>query len=113
MQVFKGSYEDYLRFRAGEAAALEQGEAQAGLAWVEDYTPPPVSKRAQRDQAHRRYVLGNAIEDAEFRLQLLTAQRDAAAEAGEEARTAELAGEIAVVQQELADLNEELERLVG
>jgi ATP-binding cassette subfamily F protein 3 len=113
MLVFKGGYEDYLRFRAGEEALAGQGPSEADLAWVEDYKPPPASKREQRDQAHRRYAISNALEDAEFRLQLLQAQQEAAEKAGEEARTAELKTEIDVVQQELADLNEELERLVG
>jgi ATP-binding cassette, subfamily F, member 3 len=113
MLVFKGNYEDYLRFRAGEEAFTAAENSEEALAWVEDYSPPPVSKRAQRDQAHRRYVIGNALEDAEFRMQLLQAQREAAEKAGEEARTAELTEEISVVQQEVADLNEELERLVG
>jgi len=110
--VYKGSYEDYLRFRAGGDELTQNVSAEA-MAWVEDYAPPPVSKREQRDQAHRRYVLMNALEDAEFRLQILNAQRDTAEAAGDEDRTAELDGEIVVVQQETADLNEELERLVG
>jgi ATP-binding cassette subfamily F protein 3 len=111
--VYKGSYEEYLRFRAGEEMLFDQAIGEESLAWVEDYTPPPVSKREQRDQAHRRYVLTNAIEDAEFRLQLLIAQHDSAASEGDENKMANLSGEIAVVQQELSDLNEELERLVG
>ena len=113
LQTFKGSYEDYLRFRAGEESLAALEVTEEALAWVEDYIPPPVSKREQRDQAHRRYVLTNAVEDAEFRLQLLEAQHAAAATAGNDAKTAELANEISVIQQELIDLNEELERLVG
>jgi hypothetical protein len=58
-------------------------------------------------------VLSNAIEDAEFRLQLLAAQREKALTAGEEEEADGLAQETAVVEQELADLNQELERLVG
>jgi ATP-binding cassette subfamily F protein 3 len=111
--VYKGSYEDYVRFRSGEEALADTMESDEALGWVEDYVPPPASKREQRDLAHRRYVLSNALEDAEFRLQHLSLQQEKAAAGGEEARASELAQEIAVVEQELADLNEELEQLVG
>ena len=46
-------------------------------------------EREQRDLAHRRYVLSNALEDAEFRLQHLTMQQEKAAAAGEEAAAAD------------------------
>jgi len=111
--VYKGNYEDYVRFRSGEEALLET-EAPAGdLDWVEEYTPPPAGKREQRDLAHRRYVLSNALEDAEFRLQLLSLQQEKAAAGGQETRAAELALEIAGVERELAGLNEELERIIA
>ncbi len=113
MIVYEGSYEDYVRFRSGEEETLAGAGNVQSLDWVDDYAPPPASKKEQRDQAHRRYVLANALEDAEFRLQLLTLQRDQAAQTGEEGRAADLAQEIAVVQQELDDLNQELETLVA
>ena len=113
MLVFKGRYEDYVRFRSGEETLAEAQAADLSLEWVEDYVPPPASKREQRDVVHRRYVLSNALEDSEFRLQLLTMQQEKAAAQGDDARTAELTQEIAVVRQELAELNEELEQLVG
>ncbi|MFN2106767.1 MAG: ribosomal protection-like ABC-F family protein [Candidatus Promineifilaceae bacterium] len=111
LQAFKGNYEDYQRFRAGEAEEI--AVAAEELEWVEEYVPPPVNKREQRDQAHRRYALTNAIADAEYRLQFLAIERQRAREAGNEQKTAVLHEEIAVVEQELSDLNEELERLVA
>ncbi len=114
MVVFAGSYDDYLRFRAGEVEEEAEPTTKVEtLEWLADYTPPPISKREKRDAAHRWYAISNAIEDAEFRLQFLVLEEEKAAAMGEEARTAELSQEIAVVQMELDDLNEELERLVG
>ena len=102
-----------MRVRSGEEALVEM-EAPAGdLHWVEEYTPPPAGKREQRDLAHRRYALSNALEDAEFRLQLLGLQHEKAVAGGQETRAAELAQEIAGVEQELAGLNEELERIIA
>ena len=112
LAAFAGSYEEYLRARSAEEGQEEEAPDPQTLAWVADYTPPPVTKKEQRDLAHRRYALNNALEDAEFRLQQLAFQHGQALAAGAEERALELAAETAIVEGELADLNEELEKLI-
>ena len=111
LNVFRGGYEDYLRFRAGEETAEAGDGGQQDLDWVTEYTPPPASKKEQRQLAHRRYAISNALEDAEFRLQHLLMQQDRALTSGETALAAQLTDEIAAVRQEVADLNRDLELL--
>ncbi|MFN2134926.1 MAG: ribosomal protection-like ABC-F family protein [Candidatus Promineifilaceae bacterium] len=111
LHIFKGSYEEYVRFRAGEEARSVEA-AEEDISWVDDYRPPPLSKEAQREMAHRRYALGNALEDAGFRLQLLEGQHKQALAGGDEARAAELLLQMAAVREEQETLNRELESLV-
>ncbi len=73
MTVFKGSYEDYLRWRAldeDEEEGVGETAVAARTEWVQELpAAPPVGKKAQREQQHRRYVLQNAIADLQFQLQ--------------------------------------------
>ena len=105
--TYNGSYEEYVRFRAGEEL---QTAVPPALEWVEEYVAPPVGKKAQRDLAHRRYVLVNAVEDLEFRIASVEAGRRKAA--GDETAVALLDGQLAALQAELDELNRELEQLV-
>jgi ATP-binding cassette subfamily F protein 3 len=111
LHIFKGSYEDYLRFREADEEGFIPGAGgqdadQSGMEWVEDLAPPPVSEKAQRELQHRRYVLQGAIEDAEFQLQQL-AYRLGKAEAGS-AGHVELQGQIKAAKEKIRQLEEEL-----
>jgi ATP-binding cassette subfamily F protein 3 len=103
--TYSGSYEEYVRFRAGEALQTAVPES---LAWVEDIVAPPQGKKAGRDAAHRRYALQNAAEDLEFRILFVRGQLQKAESAGDEAGAAALADELAGLADELAALHEEL-----
>ena len=111
LHIFKGSYEDYVRFReAGEVGFIPgpQGE-QSGLAWVEDIVAPPVSEKVLREQRHRRYALQGAIEDVEFQLQALQFQLGRVAE--ETAAYVDLQAQIATTEARLQELNAEMDSL--
>ena len=112
MSVFSGTFDEYLRYLEDEDERDQQGQldkaAPEPLAWVDDYIPPPMSKKEQREIQHRRYVLQGAVEDAEFRLQYLQHQMSRAAHA--EARE-ELSRQITDATAELLALNNELDAL--
>jgi ATP-binding cassette subfamily F protein 3 len=112
MDVFKGSYEAYQRYLAGEDEREEEGlesKGETGLDWIEEYVPPPLSKKEQREIQHRRYALQGALEDAEFQLQQLVYQQSRV-DAGT-LQYEELGQEIAAAKGEIAALNDELEAL--
>jgi ATP-binding cassette subfamily F protein 3 len=112
MHIFKGNYEAYQRFREAEQDppktdvidAADQGQVE----WLNDYIPPPMSKKEQREIQHRRYVLKGAIEDAEFRLQHLQYQMSQTAQ---QAAHEELNRQIAAATEDLQALNDELDTL--
>ena len=112
MHIFKGNYEAYQRFRETEEDLAEDGPSdrteQEQLTWFEDYIPPPMSKKEQREIQHRRYVLQGAIEDAEFRLQHLQYQMSQIVQATAQE---ELTRQIEAVTEDLQALNNELDAL--
>ena len=110
MIIYKGNYEAYQQFREAdeELEAMPEAEQQEELSWVEDYIPPPLSKKEQREIQHRQYVLNGAIEDVEFRLQHLQYQLSQAAQENE---IEELNSQIAAAMAELQALNVELDAL--
>jgi ATP-binding cassette subfamily F protein 3 len=112
LHIFKGNYETYQHLREAEDDLAEEGPAdqteQEQLSWVEDYIPPPMSKKEQREVQHRRYVLQGAIEDAEFRLQHLQYQRS---QTVQEAEQEELNRQIVAAAEDLQTLNNELDAL--
>jgi ATP-binding cassette subfamily F protein 3 len=112
MHIFKGNYEAYQRFREAGDELPEEGQADRieteQLSWVEDYIPPPMSKKEQREIQHRRYVLQGAIEDAEFRLQHLQYQMS---QTTHESTQEKLKRQIAAAAEDLQALNNELDTL--
>lgn len=111
MMVFEGTYANYVHWREGRAEEAETAVANTPLGWVDDLTPPPVGRQAQRDAVHRRYALQGSIEDAEFQLERLAfALREARAQ-DDAARVAELEAAHVAARTELERLNAELEAL--
>jgi ATP-binding cassette subfamily F protein 3 len=112
MHIFKGNYEAYQRFREAGGDLAEESLAdrteQEQLTWVEDYIPPPMSKKEQREIQHRRYVLQGAIEDTEFRLHHLQYQMS---QTVQEVAQEELNRQIAAAAEDLETLNNELDAL--
>jgi ATP-binding cassette subfamily F protein 3 len=112
MRVFKGTYEEYQRW-LDESEALasngQGGERTPNLDWIEEYVPPPLSKKEQRELQHRRYVLQGALEDAEFLKQQLQFRQ--AQEAAGSTERADLHEQIAALEEQIETLNKELDTL--
>lgn len=116
LQVFKGRYEDYIRWRAmaeEEKKAVEVTAVSPEIDWLQDLPPaPPVGKKAQREQQHRRYVLQNAIEDLAFQLQQLEIELNQAKAKNDNEKSIDLAQEIRHRTSELETLETELSTLL-
>ena len=110
MSAFHGRYEDYLRWREDSMQQVAAGPEPA-FDWVDDLAAPPVGKQAQREQAHRRYALQGAIEDAEAWLEQLTYRLKHARMGADAARVAALEAEVTAVTARLADLHAEWDAL--
>ena len=110
MQTFKGSYEDYIRWHDQETETLLSVDVDSD--WTADLPPaPPIGKKAQREQQHRRYVLQNAIDDLEFQLHQLEFELNRANGIGDAKQVERLDEEITAVQTELKTLHSEFDQL--
>ena len=111
--IYEGNYESYQRFREDKQespeTAVSGAKDQEGITWVDDYIPPPMSKKEQREIQHRRYVLQGAVEDAEFRLQHLQYQLSQTEQ--DAARREELQRQLAITLDDLQVLNSDLDAL--